>query len=50
MGWRDEGIGWQAANSGEPVYRLYNPNVKGGDHYYTLSKYEAQTLVNLGWR
>lgn len=25
----DEGIGWQAANSGAPVYRLYNPNVKG---------------------
>jgi len=38
------------ASSKRSVYRLYNSNVKGGDHYYTLSKYEAKTLVNLGWR
>lgn len=38
------------ASSKRSVYRLYNPNAKGGDHYYTLSKYEAKTLVNLGWR
>lgn len=50
VGWRDEGIGWQAATSGNPVYRLYNPNVVGGDHYYTMSKFEAQSLVGNGWR
>ncbi|GAA3266564.1 hypothetical protein GCM10017706_30300 [Lactococcus lactis subsp. hordniae] len=50
MGWNDEGLGWQAATSGTPVYRVYNPNASGGDHYYTMSKYEAQSLVNKGWR
>ena len=32
------------ASSKRSVYRLYNSNVKGGDHYYTLSKYEAKTV------
>ena len=31
------------------VYRLYNPNADGGDHYYTASIEEASTLKNLGW-
>lgn len=44
------GIGWYGASSGEPVYRVYNPTSRGGDHYYTMSRYEAQTLVNKGWR
>lgn len=50
VGWKYEGIGWQAATKGAPVYRVYNPQAMGGDHYYTLSKYEAQSLVNKGWR
>ncbi|MCR4612274.1 MAG: hypothetical protein K5644_10285 [Lachnospiraceae bacterium] len=49
IGWIDEGFGWYGAGSGEPVYRLYNPNAEGGDHYYTLNKEEAQGLVDLGW-
>lgn len=49
LGWQDEGIGWYTALSGDPVYRLYNPNAKGGDHYYTKSKGEADYLVRLGW-
>ena len=49
-GWSNEGIGWIGATSGTPVYRVYNPNAKGGDHYYTMSKFEAQTLVNQGWK
>ena len=34
--------------SGEPVYRLYNPNA--GDHHYTLSGYEKDYLVSVGWK
>lgn len=48
-GWSDEGIGWYGSNSGEPVYRLYNPNATGGDHYYTLSRGEAEFLIAQGW-
>ncbi|EQC84757.1 hypothetical protein LLT7_00810 [Lactococcus cremoris subsp. cremoris TIFN7] len=49
-GWTDEGLGWVAPDKGITVYRLYNPNAAGGDHYYTKSKYEAQSLVNKGWK
>lgn len=31
-----------------PVYCLYNPN--GGEHYYTVSSSEYNSLVNAGWR
>lgn len=48
VGWKDEGIGWYAPkNSGDPVYRLYNPN---GEHHYTLSLSERDALVGLGWK
>ncbi|GAB2024846.1 hypothetical protein OfM1_09170 [Lactovum odontotermitis] len=49
-GWTSEGIGWYAPQTGEPVYRIYNPNAKGGDHYYTKSKFEAEHNVSLGWK
>lgn len=49
-GWNDEGIGWYAVNHGKAVYRLYNPNAKGGDHYYTMNKGEAQFLIQQGWK
>ncbi len=45
VGWNDEGIGWYGAGSGEAVYRLYNPNAIGGDHYYTKSRGEAQIFM-----
>lgn len=32
------------------MYRVYNPNAKGGDHYYTKSKAEATHLVSIGWK
>ncbi|MCR5583147.1 MAG: carbohydrate-binding domain-containing protein, partial [Eggerthellaceae bacterium] len=47
LGWKAEGIGWQAPQSGNAVYRLYNPN--GGDHHYTASASERDWLVSLGW-
>ncbi len=50
VGWLYEGTGWQAYNTGDPVYRLYNPNANGGDHYYTVNKDEADNLVKLGWK
>lgn len=49
-GWDDEGIGWYGAASGDPVYRVYNPNAPGGDHYYTTSAGERDELVALGWK
>lgn len=50
VGWTDEGTGWVGAQSGEPVYRVYNPNADGGDHYYTKNHDEASHLVSLGWQ
>ncbi|WP_321972434.1 N-acetylmuramoyl-L-alanine amidase [Paratractidigestivibacter sp.] len=49
-GWSSEGIAWRAPKSGDPVYRLYNPNVSGGDHHYTTSADELIDLVNRDWR
>ena len=49
LGWRDEGYGWIAPATGEPVYRLYNPN-NGGDHHYTKNADERDMLVGVGWR
>ncbi|GAB2026993.1 DUF6287 domain-containing protein [Lactovum odontotermitis] len=49
-GWTSEGIGWYAPSAGDPVYRIYNPNAKGGDHYYTMNKAEADYNVSLGWK
>lgn len=49
VGWRYEGIGWQApAKSERPVYRLYNPNTE--DHHYTLVRAERDMLIKAGWR
>lgn len=49
VGWCYEGVGWVAPTSGDPVYRLYNPNAPGGDHHYTVGKEERDHLVSLGW-
>ncbi|MDR2976907.1 MAG: Ltp family lipoprotein [Streptococcaceae bacterium] len=49
-GWNIEGVGWQTPSSGDPVYRLFNPNARdAGSHYYTMSSYEASHLQSLGW-
>ena len=49
VGWTSEGVGWVAPTSGQKVYRLYNPYVKGGDHHYTMDVEEYNTLATLGW-
>ncbi|GAB2025457.1 hypothetical protein OfM1_15280 [Lactovum odontotermitis] len=49
-GWNSEGLGWSSPAAGDPVYRLYNPNAKGGDHYYTKSLFERDSLVKKGWK
>ena len=49
VGWTYEGVGWVAPTSGQKVYRLYNPYVKGGDHHYTMDVEEYNTLATLGW-
>ncbi|MEO1770409.1 glycoside hydrolase family 73 protein [Candidatus Enterococcus ferrettii] len=48
VGWKYEGVAWQAPKKGAPVYRMYNPNV--GDHHYTLNSAEKDMLVAKGWR
>lgn len=48
VGWKYEGIAWNAPTSGTPVYRLYNKNA--GDHHYTTSVGERNNLVRAGWR
>ena len=49
--WTPEGEAWMApSESDTPVYRLYNPYVKGGDHHYTTSKNEYDSLKTRGWR
>ena len=47
VGWNDEGTGWTAPKEGENVYRLYNPNA--GEHHYTLSTVERDSLIAAGW-
>lgn len=49
VGWIAEGTGWVAPDSGDPVYRLYNPWVSGGDHHYTMDAGERDALVVAGW-
>ena len=49
VGWTDEGIGWYAPTTGDPVYRLYNQYAPGGDHHYTMDKAEYDFLVSVGW-
>ncbi|MCT0450002.1 hypothetical protein EFK69_12910, partial [Lactococcus lactis subsp. lactis] len=36
-----------SASTSSPVYRLYNKNT--GEHFYTESAYEKQSLKNAGW-
>lgn len=48
-GWRNEGKAWEAPDSGENVYRVFNPN-NGGDHHYTKNMDEVNNLKRHGWR
>ena len=53
-GWRDEGIsfystGTKDSHTGVPVYRLYNPNSRHGDHHYTKSEKERDFVRDAGW-
>ena len=48
LGWRYEGVAWNAPLTGAPIFRLYNPNA--GDHHYTGSEKERDDLVKLGWK
>lgn len=50
IGWKKEGKAWTAPSTSKtPVYRLFNPYVKGGDHHYTIDRNEYQDLQKLGW-
>lgn len=61
-GWSCEGVAWlEVAEEGVwhlddnnyqavEVYRTYNPNAKGGDHFYTTNLGEKNYLVSVGWK
>lgn len=42
-----EDVGFYGADTGEVVYRLYDPNAR--QHHYTTDHDEAQSLVDAGW-
>lgn len=43
------GVDRREPAGGDPVYRLYNPYVSGGDHHYTMDEREYFQLGLLGW-
>lgn len=48
VGWDDEGLAWRIApKATKDVYRLYNP--KSGEHFYTTSAIERDSIVESGW-
>lgn len=54
-GWRSEGVAFYSARKGEtgaiPLYRLYNPGLRRGQHHYTANAAERDLLVaRHGWR
>ena len=55
VGWEEGDVKWFAPASGDPVYCLYNPNVFDaagnalGDHHYTSSETERDSLLAVGW-
>ena len=57
IGWKGEGTAFfvpdptdtgTSSDNGPYLRRLYNPNA--GEHFYTASGYEANYLVNHGWK
>ena len=54
IGWTGEGIGFygykKPIEGGDKIYRIFNPNVEGGDHHYTKSLGEARKRVAEGWQ
>jgi len=65
IGWKREGNAWLNPKSqvsaysdhtrahhytSKDVYRLYNPNAKGGDHFYTTNAGERDSLIRAGWK
>ena len=54
IGWNNDGTAFRfpvaKANTGVPVYRLYNPNAKVGSHHFTMSSFERDSLIKAGWK
>lgn len=47
-GWKDEGLAWEYASTGDTVYRLYDS--KENQHFYTKSVSEVELLKQRGWK
>lgn len=51
LGWNGEDVKfYSAGESGEPIFRLFNPWLKVGTHLYTKDKSEYENLSTLGWQ
>lgn len=48
LGFQDVRILPESANDATALYRLYNPN--SGEHFYTHSAFELDSLLKSGWR
>lgn len=47
VGWKYEGVAWNASSWGTPVYRLYKKS--NGDHIWVTEGAELNNLVKSGW-
>ncbi|MEE8758938.1 MAG: excalibur calcium-binding domain-containing protein [Bifidobacterium sp.] len=47
LGWRLEGVSFNAVGGGIPVYREYNPH--DGNHNWTMNANEHRMLIRTGW-
>jgi hypothetical protein len=43
------GMATQSVHADTNIYRLYNPNAKGQNHFWSSSLGEDQSLVRVGW-
>ena len=55
LDWRDEGVAFYSATKKDTntitIYRVYNSKLKRGQHHYTKSATERDSLVkNSGWK
>lgn len=48
LGWKYEGVAWEAPVSGDPVFCIYN--ARNGDHLLTTNGHERDKLIRWGLR
>ena len=48
-GWELEGVCWNSAEDGVPMYEFYDPKAKVRRHFYTANETERDALITNGW-